>query len=133
VLITQLSVCRFYPAPIKKIAEEVLKKYLGGKDYDEDATKEWVVAICDEVKRRAKGRLKAKRRIVDRVSNFVYRNTAECNMPRYKLVVQATLGQMKDQGIRVASRCLWDTSVDNYASVNYETVSSCRKLDVFLA
>jgi hypothetical protein len=33
-----------------------LAKHLGGKDYDEDATKEWVVAICDEVKRRAKGR-----------------------------------------------------------------------------
>ena len=43
-------------------------------------------------------------------------------MPRYKIVVQATLGQMKDQGVRVASRCLWDTSVDNYASVTYTNV-----------
>ena len=26
---------------------------------------------------------------------------------------------MKDQGVRVASRCLWDTATDNYASVEY--------------
>ena len=32
---------------------------------------------------------------------------------------QVTLGQMKDQGVRVASRCLWDTATDNYASVEY--------------
>jgi ribosomal protein S17E len=47
---------RFYPSSIKKIANEVLSKYLEGKDYDEDASKEWVVAMCDEVKRRTKGK-----------------------------------------------------------------------------
>jgi len=45
-------------------------------------------------------------------------------MPRYKIIVQGTLGQMKDQGVRVASRCLWDTSVDNYASTTFSNVSA---------
>lgn len=44
-------------------------------------------------------------------------------IPRYKLVIQTTIGQMKDQGIRVASRCLWDLSTDNYSAVNYTNVS----------
>ena len=38
---------------------------------------------------------------------------------RFKVVVQTVIGQMKDQGIRVASRCLWDTSTDNYACCEY--------------
>lgn len=43
--------------------------------------------------------------------------------PRYKVVVQVTLGQMRDQGVRVASRCLWDTAHDNYASASFSNVS----------
>lgn len=42
------------------------------------------------------------------------------NVPRYKIVVQVTIGQMKDQGVRITSRCLWDTSTDNYAAVSFQ-------------
>lgn len=45
------------------------------------------------------------------------------NIPRYKVVIQTTIGQMCDQGIRVASRCLWDLTTDNYSAVNYTNVS----------
>ena len=38
---------------------------------------------------------------------------------RYKLIVQVTIGQTKDQGVRIVSRCLWDTATDNYASATY--------------
>ena len=48
------------------------------------------------------------------------------NVPRYKIIVQVTIGELKDQGIRVASRCLWDVSTDNYTSVSYTNVSSYR-------
>ncbi|RYH29478.1 hypothetical protein EON65_08275 [archaeon] len=43
---------------------------------------------------------------------------------RFKVVVQTTIGQLHDQGIRVASRCLWDPTTDNYASCQYTNVSS---------
>mmetsp|Transcript_20883 Transcript_20883/g.61011 ORF Transcript_20883/g.61011 Transcript_20883/m.61011 type:complete len:138 (-) Transcript_20883:626-1039(-) len=89
----------FYPSQVKAIASEVLESELAGKEYDEDVSKEQIVAICDKIKARVKG---------------------ECNIPRYKIIVQVTLGQMKDQGVRVASRCLWDTGTDNYASVKYQ-------------
>ena len=45
---------------------------------------------------------------------------AELNVSRYKFVVQVTIGQLKDQGVRITSRCLWDTQTDNYASVDYK-------------
>lgn len=46
---------RFYSAPISKICKEVLDKHLEGKEYDEDASKDQVVTICEEIKGRAKG------------------------------------------------------------------------------
>ncbi len=42
---------------------------------------------------------------------------------RFKIVVQTTIGKLKDQGIRIASRCLWDPNTDNYASCKYSNVS----------
>jgi tctex1 domain-containing protein 2 len=43
------------------------------------------------------------------------------NIPRYKLIVQSVLGQQKQQGARVASRCLWDTDVDGYSTYYYQS------------
>ena len=42
------------------------------------------------------------------------------NVPRYKIMVQVTIGQMKDQGIKITSSCLWDTTTDNYATVSFQ-------------
>ena len=36
--------------------------------------------------------------------------------PRYKFIFQATMGENHQQMIRCASRCLWDSEVDNCAS-----------------
>lgn len=41
---------------------------------------------------------------------------------RFKIIVQTTVGEMKDQGIRIASRCLWDPTTDNYASCSFKNV-----------
>ena len=43
-------------------------------------------------------------------------------MPRYKYVVQVVLGQMKNQGVRVTSKCLWDANFDNHASYSFYNV-----------
>ena len=37
-------------------------------------------------------------------------------MPRYKLGVQVILGELKGQGLRLASKSLWDPKFDNWAS-----------------
>jgi hypothetical protein len=43
--------------------------------------------------------------------------------PRYKVVVQTVLGQNKSNGVRVASRCLWDLETDNVATYHYQSDS----------
>lgn len=40
---------------------------------------------------------------------------------RYKLVSQVTIIEAGQQGIRIASRGLWDPEVDNYAECTYTT------------
>ena len=45
---------------------------------------------------------------------------ASLDIPRYKIVVQVTIGQMNNQGVKITSRCLWDTATDNYATVSFK-------------
>jgi hypothetical protein len=109
---------------VSKICQQVVEKHLEGKEYDEDASKDQVVAICEEIKNRAKGKypsapqrdisacLKDYHELSAASSPSPHALTAaltplpaplhvqppaEVNMPRYKLVIQASLGQMKDQ------------------------------------
>ena len=53
--------------------------------------------------------------IKERVKNLGY--------SRYKLIVQVTVGEKTGQALRLASRCLWDTTTDNFASDFYENAS----------
>ena len=56
---------------------------------------------------------------------------AELNIPRYKIVVQVGLGEVRGQGVRVASRCLWDTESDNQASYSFKNDSLWCSVIVF--
>jgi hypothetical protein len=89
----------FYPSQVKAIAEKVVKSELEGKSYDEAGAKQWSLNIANRMRMEVK----------------------QLNIPRYKVVVQVTIGEVKDQGVRVTSRCLWDTGTDNYASMSYKT------------
>ena len=50
---------------------------------------------------------------------FAATAAAALSTPRYKLFVQVTLAESKGQGVRVASRMLWDTSSDVMAAETY--------------
>nr|XP_039267341.1 uncharacterized protein LOC120342533 isoform X3 [Styela clava] len=63
-------------------------------------------------KRRSKLTLKMADEVKDELKQL--------DFPRYKYVVNVMIGQLKFQGIRVASRCLWDTNVDNSFCVEKE-------------
>ena len=47
---------------------------------------------------------------------------ASGEMPRYKLVCQATVGESNGQSMRVASRCLWDKDFDTCAETTWTNV-----------
>ncbi len=59
------------------------------------------------------------------------RPLAALNFPRYKIVVQVVLGQNKHQGVKVASRCLWDTENDSFASATFTNETLWATVMVF--
>ncbi|KAL9187238.1 hypothetical protein ACHAXT_001341 [Thalassiosira profunda] len=95
------------PSKARRIAQEILEGELKGK-IDDKECEEWTdfgdsfealsKSVADKIKERCK---------------------AECGA-RYKLIVQTTIGQMKDQGVKFTSRCLWDTNTDNYAVATFQ-------------
>ncbi|KAG9407164.1 hypothetical protein AC1031_001864 [Aphanomyces cochlioides] len=101
---------RFRRKKVCAIVSECLEKELANKEYDEDDAKLWCAAIADAVKNRIR---------------------AECNFPRYKIIVQAFVGQQKLQDVRIASRCLWDNDHDNHASAEFTNQSIWATCIVF--
>ncbi|KAL7451614.1 hypothetical protein ACHAWC_003438 [Mediolabrus comicus] len=86
----------------KLIAETILAEKLAGASNKDDIEFEFEVlskSLADTVKEKIK---------------------SELNVPRYKILVQSTLGTMKDQGVKITSRCLWDVSTDNYVSASFQ-------------
>lgn len=92
---------RFYPHKVKAIIEEVVSTKLEDKEFDYAEAKRQAEEIVHEVKERVK----------------------QLSIPSYKIVVQSVIGQVEGQGVRVASKCLWDESNDNYASFTYTNQS----------
>ena len=62
---------------------------------------------------------------------FLFHLPSALNFPRYKIIVQVFVGQQKQQGIRVASRCLWDTETDSVGSYTYNNDSLWATVMVF--
>ncbi len=101
---------KFYPSQVKLVVETVLKQELDGTTkVDEKWIEDWA-DFCDDFEALSTD-------IADKIKTTCLQ---KLNLPRYKIIVQVTIGQMKDQGARVTSRCLWDTTTDNYATANFK-------------
>jgi predicted nucleotidyltransferase len=115
---------RFRRKKVSNIISDVLQKELEGKEYDEEDAKIWSTTIADLVKARIKS---ASEWNIFRIDSYHIYLTSfcsdECNFPRYKIVVQAFIGQQRLQDVRIASRCLWDNDQDNHASATFNSVS----------
>lgn len=44
------------------------------------------------------------------------------NFERYKFIVQVYIGERREQGVRVGSKCFWDSNTDNQASEIFTNV-----------
>lgn len=88
---------RFYAPRVKEVASSVLESYLCDVCYD--------ARRCSELS----GELSA----------LIKSRVKELGFSRYKLICLVSIGENTGQGVAIASRCLWNTATDNYASVTY--------------
>ncbi|KAL4493531.1 hypothetical protein ABPG72_007539 [Tetrahymena utriculariae] len=89
---------RFYPSKIQKIIKELFEDRLKGVEYDPNNANQLSERLVLELREKIK---------------------REGKVPRYKIGVQIVFGEIKGQGLRIASKCLWDVQNDNYSSYTY--------------
>lgn len=89
---------RFSTQKAEQIIYSVLEGYLSGRDYDSKRFPLLSKTLSELIKERVKS----------------------TGLERYKIIAVVTICENKDQGMRVASRCLWNEKYDNHASVVYE-------------
>lgn len=100
---------KFMPRAVENIIKEIMDKKLKKAKFDDQKCKVLALELCTEIKEKVK----------------------DLNIPRYKVVLQSVIGEVKGQGAYIASRCLWDTDTDNYASFAMKNSSLFCVLMVF--
>lgn len=88
---------RFSTKEVKDVIEEALAEYLDGHSYDYDFCKDTSKKLSEVIKQRVK----------------------YLGFTRYKIICVVYMGQVKNQGMRIGSRCLWNTKFDNVAEGSF--------------
>ncbi|KAJ3181248.1 Tctex1 domain-containing protein 2 [Geranomyces variabilis] len=92
---------KFHSEPVRRITEDVLQRTLTKVKYDGEK----IPLLCQQI------------------SNEILASVKKLDYDRYKYVVDVTIGEFKGQGIRVASRAIWDTTTDSYASASFKNAT----------
>ena len=92
---------RFMAAPVMALINAVLEEQLEDEKYDP----------------------RSSRQMAKTLSTIITNRVKALDFPRYKIVTTVTVGQIADQGVRVASRCLMDQETDSYATGSYKNSS----------
>ena len=87
----------FRPAVVRKAVQDVLSVHLKEVRYDPKQIKKLTCQLSTMIQHKVKG----------------------LGFERHKLICNVIVGQRQDQGVQMASRCLWDPANDNWASVEY--------------
>merc|ERR1712039_314674 len=92
---------KFLPSKVTGVIDRVMNEYFKDKEYSAEEAKQWTLELSNDIKTAVK----------------------ELAIPRYKIIVQVVIGEQASQGIRVASKCLWDVNSDNWASYTFQNQS----------
>ncbi|XP_033110664.1 tctex1 domain-containing protein 1-like [Anneissia japonica] len=65
------------------------------------------------------------------LAEIIKARVKELGFTRHKLVVYLVIGPMQEQGIKVASRCVWDVNYDNFISVQFSNKHMYAVASVF--
>lgn len=88
---------KFSSSTVARMMTGVMESYLDGENYEPKLSANLAQNLSEVIKSRVK----------------------DMNLPRYKIVCNVTIGQDGNQGMRVASRCLWDKETDGFAEAIY--------------
>ncbi|XP_060797123.1 dynein light chain Tctex-type protein 2B isoform X2 [Neoarius graeffei] len=88
---------RFRVPVVKECIKEILKEQLSGAKYDPEETPSLTRTLAEAIKNRVKG----------------------LDLERYKLVVQVLIAEQRGQGVKMMSRCFWDSDTDRCAKEVY--------------
>nr|XP_039274000.1 tctex1 domain-containing protein 1-B-like [Styela clava]XP_039274001.1 tctex1 domain-containing protein 1-B-like [Styela clava] len=88
---------RFETGRVETIAKQMLTDHLEDIQYNANDCKHQCKVIADALKTEVKA----------------------MGYHRHKIIVLVNIGQIKDQGVRVGSRCLWDDKRDNWAGASF--------------
>ncbi|CAL8278460.1 unnamed protein product [Lota lota] len=100
---------RFPVLVVTDILKDVLGSYLQEEKYDAELCRQMTKTISEVVKARIK----------------------ELLIPRYKIVVLISIGQLGDQSMYVGSRCLWDVANDTFATHAFKNSSLLAVASVY--
>lgn len=89
---------RFEEGRVRRILKEVLESHLREEKYEQNACRQLAMTLTHIIKNRVK----------------------ELGFERYKLVCLVHVGQAKEQGFRMGSRCCWDVKRDTFASASFK-------------
>lgn len=92
---------KFNATKVTKTVTSIMESFLSGEEYEHHKCSKLAQSLTDVIKARVR----------------------EMHFPRYKIVCDVILGQNTDQGVHCTSRCVWNTSTDNYACATYKNNS----------
>eukprot|EP00795_Rhopilema_esculentum_P004537 gene4537-20789_t len=93
----------FRAITVRQAVESILSEMVGDQKYSAKESPLLCVELATEIKNKVKA----------------------MGFERYKLICQVTICSLVGQGVRVASRCIWDDKHDSYVSCNYRNANMC--------
>ncbi|KAK1786768.1 hypothetical protein P4O66_017167, partial [Electrophorus voltai] len=100
---------RFPVLTVQDILKDVLASYLQEEKYEPELCRQMTKTISEVVKARVKDMM----------------------IPRYKVIVVISIGQLTDQNMRMGSRCLWDAASDTFSSHTFKNSSLFAVANVY--
>jgi hypothetical protein len=91
----------FLPWKVQNTVKDIFQEQLKGVSYDDKTASK---LCCD-------------------LAQIIRNKVRNMEFPRYKIICNVIIGQCSEQGLEVASRCLWDSKSDNYACIEYKNHS----------
>ncbi len=99
----------FNASRVERLLQNIMDAYFVGEEYDAKQSGFLAKNLTDVIKNRMK----------------------ELKLPRYKYVCHVFVGENCGQSLQTATRCVWNTSTDNFASATFKSASLWAVANVF--